>query len=257
MAVIRSQIISGNPDHTVVPAKAPAQTSPGGPPHSVDPSLFVGGNAYDKLIVRDRHVVLTTGTERGGGRLSGDHDAVLDGPARPSMLAINRTVNYQQGTDSTRNLDDRNRPYAVDSAGKWVGQQDGSVQSVYGGTPGLWQPYGSYAGYTTGPTKGIQSNVTVGSAQDGPQKIRSGVPHGLHTATFPNSAQSIGRYMDTPQMIAGVPSRPFNSPIAGQSYSQTIAPLGQTGTVQVGTTSTAQSRGRSVGYNPGAGWRGM
>src|SRR5215469_243622 len=184
-------------------------------------------SAQDKLISRDRHAAVNRGTER-TGRRSGLDDPLLSGPPRPSLRTINRTINHQRGQDAA-NADDKNRAYNRDRQGTLLGQQDGTVQPVYGGTPGFWQPYGSYSGYTTGPTKGLQSPVAPGSPQDGPRKINSGPSHGLHSATFPDYSQALGRYMAIPSMVAQRQDRPSNSRIAGQSYSQTVAPQGQQG----------------------------
>ena len=257
MAVIRSQIISGNPGHNTVPKVDPQQlprsTLMEQPGNSYIDNWRSADDSSDKLITRDRHVVLSRGTEN-TGRLSGNHDAMLDGPARPSLVAINRTINQQQGF-APRNFDDLNRGYNKTTTGEWIGQQDGTPQPIYGGTPGLWYPYGGYGGITGGPVSGIQSPAPVGSMQDGPQKVKPGPPHGLHSATLPVGTQVNGRYMAIPQMVATSPSRPFNSKIAGQSYSQTVAPLGQTGTVAI-RMRTAGTGARTVGYNPGSGWRG-
>lgn len=262
MAVIRGRIISGNPGMTTVAAHPPPG-NPGTRPRST--IVEQGGHSYldnflgdttanDSLIARDRHVFLDTGTERSGRSTGIDHDPVDDGPIRPSLRSVNRTINFQQG-NAPRNVDDLTRAYSKTADGRWMGQQDGSVQPVYGGTPGVWIPYGSYAGFTTGPVQGIQSPVEFGSPQDRPQKVRSGPPHGLHTATFPDGASPRDRYMSIPQMVAPSTSRPLNSRIAGQSYSQTIAPLGQTGTVGIRTI-PAGTGARSVGIRAGSSWRG-
>lgn len=214
-------------------------------------SAYRGGVyfANDKLITSDRHAYLKTGTEK-TGRKSGQTDPPVDGPARPSLATVNRTVNFQQGSDATRNADDFNRPYARNSAGMYVGEQGSGWSPVYGGVPGLYQPYGSYAGVTNGPVKGIQSPVAEGSQMDGPRKVFSGPPHGLHTRTFPSYSQTLGYYMSVPGMRPGRIDRPSNSPIAGQSFSQLVLPQGASGTT---STRTRMTTGR---VRP-SGWKGM
>jgi len=254
VADIRGQIIQGNPTY-VTPGRTPEQL-PQGPtvlqPNEQEGSRFdPSQHANDKLIARDRHAFITTGTEK-TGRRSGLKDPLEDGPPRPSLRTINRTISYQQG-EALANQDDLSRPYNRDARGHLLGQQDGSVQPIYGGVPGVWQPYGSYAGFTQGPVKGIQSPVEYGSAQDQRQMMKSGPPHGLHSATFPDYAPTIGRYMAQPQMVGARVDRPSNSPIAGQSYSQTVAPQGQSGTVGV---QVSAGNPRNVPFAPGSGWRG-
>lgn len=218
-------------------------------------TMFRGYQPGDATIVRDKHVILNRGTERGGGRNSGTPDPLLDGPPRPTFRMLNRSFNPQQGTDNSRNLDDKSRGYRESRDGTWIGQQDGSVTRINGGVPGLYQPYGSYAGYTTGPVKGIQSPAEYGSPQDQPQVIPSSPPHGLHSATLPDYSQTLGRFMSIPQQRAGRADRPSNSLIAGQSYSQTVMPQGMTGTVAQQSLGTGPG-GRSFPTNPGSGWRG-
>ena len=173
----------------------------------------------DQLQVRDRHAYWHTGrtlnqgpgTGSGGGR-----NPTLDGPPSPRLRTVNISVNPQIGSDASRNQDDLSRPYT------WLGQQDGSVQPVYGGVPGLWQAYGN-----RGFAAGIHD---PSSGQGGRQGVRSGPPHGLHSDTLPSGKQTADRYASTPQMRPVRFDRPSNSVIAGQSYSQTVQPQGSTQT---------------------------
>ena len=293
------QRASGNPDVSTVPQYGPEKSPYGGSqgrgisqfgrPRPLMPSQEnderAPGNApvgfsNDKLITYDRHGIMKVGYEN-SGRRSGETDPPMDGPARPSLWLVQRTINYQQGTDNTLTQDDLSRDYTrvqiVDEGCQeigWVrapgvgpvngytgregmpfaGEQGSGWSPVYGGVPGLWQPYGSYAGVTNGPVQGIQSPVEQGQPGDGPRKLWAGPPHGLHSPTLPDYAQTIGRYMAIPQMARPRIDRPSNSPIAGQSYSQTVQPQGQTGTV-------AQGVGLNSGVNfnqrtRGNGWRG-
>jgi hypothetical protein len=209
----------------------------------------------DKLITYDRHLIAKTGIEY-SGRDSGLTDPPKDGPARPSFQTINRALNYQQGTDNTLNQDDLTRPYTRNAQGMYVGEQGTGWSQVNGGVPGLWQPYGSYAGYTNGPVQGIQSPVEEGQPGDGRQSVWSGPPHGLHSPTMPAYSSILGYYMAVPQMRLPRVDRPSNSTSGGQSYSQTVVPQGQTGTV-------AQQKRPGVGsgvswmQTSGLGWRGQ
>lgn len=219
------------------------------------------GGENDKLITSDRHAYFKVGYEN-SGRNSGETDPPMDGPARPSLAIVNRTINYQQGTDETAATDDLTRDYTRNAEGMYVGTQGQGWSQVYGGTPGLYQEYGSYAGISnstpgynpvTGETQGIVAPVAQGQPGDGPQTLWGGPPHGLHSPTLPVYNQTLGRYLTTPQMRAGRMDRPSNSPIAGQSYSQTVQSQGQSGTnsgqwTPVGPAFNQRMRGN--------GWRG-
>lgn len=217
-----------------------------------------GASWNDKLWATDRHGIMNTGTERGGGRGSGQTDPPMDGPPRPALRLVQRTINWQQGNPlaHTDHEPGEQRNYSmsppaqrgwspgdfqwlpstiakVEPGPQYVGEQGIGWSSVYGGVPGLWQPYGSYAGYTAGPIKGIQSPAEEGSANDGPQKVFGGIPHGLHSNTYPDYSTTLGRYMAIPQHTLPRQDRPSNATGAGQSYNQTVVPQGQTGTVGV------------------------
>jgi hypothetical protein len=232
------------------------------------------GYSNDKLIAYDRHGMLKVGYEN-SGRDSGQTDPPKDGPARPSLWLVQRTINYQQGTDTTANQDDLSRDYSrttveatADPPG-WIGrfhgyqakegnpyagEQGTGWAPIYGGVPGLYQPYGSYSGVTNGPVQGIQSPVPEGVSGDGPRKVWSGPPHGLHSPTLPTYNQTLGRYLSVPQQVLPRIDRPSNSPIAGQSFSQTVQPQGQTGTAAQNTRFNS-----GVNFNQrvrGNGWRG-
>lgn len=157
-------------------------------------------DSQDQLIHRVRHGYFQAGTER-SGRVSSQADPPASGPAMPSFKAVNVTWNWQTGTGAAY-ADDLNRPYTG------VGQQDGSWSDINGGTPGF---------YRAGPGGPPVMTQPV----DGPQRIYSGPPHGLHTWTPPDYAQTLSRYQTVPQMVAARVDRLSNSRIAGQSYSQT------------------------------------
>lgn len=239
-----------NPDVSTVPVVPPPKRPLGrtwlgvGQESSYRGRLF---GANDGLTTFDRHAFLKAGTEL-TGRKSGQTDPPMDGPARPSLAIVQRTISFMMGSDNTGNQDDLTRDFSRNDQGMYVGQQDNSRVPVYGGVPGLWQPYGSYAGHTAGHTKGIQSPVPYGSVADRPRNIHSGPAHGLHSPTYPDNAQILGRYIANRQMKAPRVDRPNNSMIAGQSYSQTVQSQGATGPAKA--TSAAFSA-RKTG-----GWRG-
>lgn len=259
-------------------AKLPGDENGGDPQGKVAPLMpfqednKLGGwsMANDKLVTRDRHVFYKVGNEL-SGRNSGQTDPPLDGPPRPALASINRTINWQQGTvyasQSAQpvnvvngNADDLSRDYSRDpSTGMYIGEQGTGWSNVNGGVPGLWQPYGSYAGYTAGPVKGIQSPVEQGGVGDGPRKVFSGPPHGLHSPTLPDYNLTLGYYMAQPAQRAPRMDRPDNSTSSGQSYSQTVQPQGQTGTVAIHNARMTPNGNmwNKTRYNPTSGWRGM
>lgn len=212
------------------------------------------GYSNDRLTTNDRHGMMKVGYEN-SGRDSGVTDPPMDGPARPSLFLINRSINYQAGTDTTAATDDLSRDYTRNAEGMYVGEQGTGWSRVYGGVPGLWIEYGSYSGVSpdsppvAGDTStGIHSPTAEGQPGDGPHTLWGGPPHGLHSPTLPDYSQTIGRYMAIPQMARPRVDRPSNSPIAGQSYSQTVQSQGQSGFNQA---QQPMSRG-----NFGVGWRG-
>ena len=250
---------------------------------------YQGGRqiANDKLWATDRHGIMNTGTERGGGRCSGETDPPMDGPPRPALRLVQRTINWQQGNPLAAQDHEpgEQRNYSManalppgysgpeddripctsnfnkrESGPQYVGEQGIGWSSVYGGVPGLWQPYGSYAGYTADSIKGIQSPAPEGSPQDGPQKVFGGIPHGLHSQTYPDYSSTLGRYMAIPQMSLPRQDRPSNSTSAGQSYNQTVVPQGQTGTVGVqasGTATPGAVQSQAWRGTQSKGWRGI
>jgi hypothetical protein len=217
------------------------------------PGRPVGG-ANDKLTTLDRHGIMKVGYEN-SGRNSGNTDPPLDGPARPSLWLVQRSLSYQQGTDTTGATDDFNRDYSRNSDGMYIGEQGTGWAPVYGGVPGLYQEYGSYSGVSPNSpniSQGIHSPAAQGQSGDGPHSVWSGPPHGLHSPTLPTYSQTLGRYLAIPQMTRPRIDRPSQSPIAGQSYSQTVQSQGQTGFNQAKQVLNVTRNGR-IG---GTGWRG-
>lgn len=217
------------------------------------------GYSNDRLTTLDRHGMMKVGYEN-SGRNSGNTDPPLDGPARPSLWLVNRSLSYQQGTDTTAATDDLSRDYTRNAEGMYIGEQGSGWSRVYGGVPGMYQEYGSYAGVSPSSppiagntSQGIHSAVGQGQPGDGPHDVWSGPPHGLHSPTLPTYSQTIGRYMDIPQMARPRIDRPSQSPIAGQSYSQTVISQGQTGQQKARQKMGGASFNRRVRAN---GWRG-
>lgn len=212
------------------------------------------GYSNDKLTTNDRHGMFKVGYEN-SGRDSGITDPPLDGPARPSLWLVNRSLSYQQGTDTTAATDDLSRDYTRNAQGMYMGEQGTGWSPVYGGVPGMYIEYGSYAGLSPASPQfqGIHASVPEGQPGDGPHSVWGGPPHGLHSPTLPTYSQTLGRYMDTVQMSRPRIDRPFQSPIAGQSYSQTVESQGQTGmnpSSQTMGTASFNQRARNNG------WRG-
>lgn len=257
------QTVSGNPDVASVPDVPPPKEPYGYPrPLGVGQESYWRGGAgiaNDKLMTSDRHLIRKTGTEV-SGRDSGFTDPPKDGPSRPSYQTVNRTINYQQGTDNDAAQDDLTRPYTRNASGMYMGEQGSGWININGGVPGLWQPYGSYAGITNGPVQGIQSPVPEGAPGDGRQSVFSGPPHGLHSPTMPDYTPTLGYYMAVPQMRAPRVDRPSNSTIGGQSFSQLVVPQGQTGTIAqqaTGSGLTNVTGGVNWQLKRRAGWRGQ
>lgn len=217
------------------------------------------GYSNDKLTTLDRHGMFKVGYEN-SGRNSGNTDPPLDGPARPSLWLVQRSLSYQQGTDTTAATDDMTRDYSRNAEGMYVGTQGQGWSTVNGGVPGLWQEYGSYQGISpSSPPRagdiapGIHSPTPQGQPGDGPHTLWGGPPHGLHSPTLPTYSQTLGRYMDIPQMARPRIDRPSQSPIAGQSYSQTVQSQGQTGFTPNRFRMAGGAYNKRVSTN---GWRG-
>jgi hypothetical protein len=212
---------------------------------------MIGFNDQRRAV--DRHVFWDTGRQLTGtsfvaaGAAPNAYNNPLQEPPVPELRTVNRTVSWQLGSDASRNDDDLSRAYTRTPTGQWAGEQIGGWSTIYGGTPGLYQPYGSRGGVPYA----IHSPVAVGANGDGPQKLWSGPPHGLHTITTPNNAETLGRYGANPQMRPVRVDRPSNSPQAGQSYSQTVVVQGAAGAPTVTTKHT--SRTSRV---QGRGWKG-
>lgn len=227
-------------------------------------AAYGGGWADGRLTLRERFVQVMRGTSKQGSQEShsGVPNPQQDGPPLPEYLMDNRTLSWQIGQDKTTQEDNQG-PFAVTAtedfrAGPpqlqrvqvngvrtWpLGIQDGVPWStkVWGGTPNLTRAYGARGvSGVTGPEAaqyalpGDGSGARVGTllaprpAGDGPQMIKGGPPHGLHSWSAPSHLFTAARQQAIPQQKPGRNDRPLNSKIAGQSYNQTVIPEGQTG----------------------------
>ena len=195
----------------------------------------------DKLTVRDRHAFWSTGTQLQGtdfspaGSPPNTYNNPLQEPPQARLRTVNRSVSYQKGSDATRNQDDLSRAYT------WLGEQGSGYTPVYGGTPGLYLPYGSRGGVpypVVDPTDG----------KGGRDVVWAGPPHGLHSLTYPDGGDTLKRYQVLPQMRPVRIDRPSNSPQAGQAYSQTVQHQGR--------PPTSAGSGQRPVHHSGRGWAG-
>src|SRR5215472_4209268 len=198
----------------------------------------------DKLTVKDRHAFWDTGHQVQGTDFTpassppNTYNNPKQAPPRPDLRTLNRTVSYQKGTDNTRNQDDLARPYT------WLGEQGSGYSPVWGGVPGLFIPYGSRGGVpypVVDPTAG----------QGGRETVWAGPPHGYHSLTYPDTADTLSRYTALPQMRPVRVDRPSNSPQAGQSFSQTVQHQGSP------PRSAQTAAGASPVHHQGRGWAGQ
>jgi hypothetical protein len=196
----------------------------------------------DKLTVRDRHAYWSTGGQLEGTDFSAassppnTYNNPLQEPPQARLRTVNRSVSYQKGTDTTRYQDDLSRPYT------WLGEQGSGYTPVYGGTPGLYQPYGTRGGVP-------YPIVDPTSGQGGRDVVWAGPPHGLHSMTYPDGSDTLKRYQVLPQMRPVRVDRPSNSPQAGQAYSQTVQHQGRPPT-------SGMASGQRPVHHAGRGWAG-
>lgn len=263
--------IAGNDGFMGADPRAPKRQpvpvfAPGDSPAAYDKSLrnhrpdWRGGLAgfNDKLMTRDRHAYWDTGNQRTGldsvpHSVPYTYNHPLAQPPAPELRLVNRSVNPQIGSSNTAAQDDLSRNYSRNPQGMYVGEQGSGWGPVYGGVPGLYQPYGTRGGVPYP----IQSPVGQGEPGDGPHLVFSGPPHGLHSATIPDYAQTLGRYMANQQMRPVRLDRPSNSPQAGQSYSQTVIAQGATPGPRRRPGPPRGSTGPGIGYGAGRGWAGV
>ena len=229
------------PPPVFLPGQVPAGMDSG---TANNPDSWRGGiqGFSDKLTVKDRHAFWMTGHQRQGTDFTpassppNTYNNPLQEPPQARLRTVNRTVSYQKGSDKTRNQDDLSRPYT------WLGEQGSGYAPVYGGVPGLYQPYGTRGGVPypiVDPTDGT----------GGRELVFSGPPHGLHSLTYPDQADTLQRYTVLPQMRPVRFDRPSNSPQAGQAYSQTVQHQG-------GPPRSGMITGQKPVHHSGRGWAG-
>ena len=241
-------------------------------------AAYGGGFADGKLTLRERFIQVMRGTSRQGAQEShsGVPNPQQDGPPLPEYLMDNRTLSWQIGQDKTTQ-EDNPGPFAVTATEQQLagvpqlqrvqvnqvrtfplGIQDGVPYStkLWGGTPNLTRAYGARGvSGVMGPDAaqfalpGDGSGARVGTllaprpAGDGPQMIRGGPPHGLHTWSVNSRKWTMARQASIPQTKPGRNDRPLNSKIAGQSYNQTVVPEGQTGSGRIPRLGPQQQAG--------------
>ena len=194
----------------------------------------------DKLRIVDRHAYWDTGRQVTGTTFNAaaskpnTYNDPLECPPRPDLRTVNRSLTYQKGSDHTANQDDLSRPYT------WLGEQGSGWAPVYGGVPGLYQPYGTRGGVPYP----IVSPAELGGPGDGRRLVFAGPPHGLHSLTYPDRGDTLSRYKENPQMRPVRFDRPDNSPQAGQSYNQTVLPQGATRPAPAKAAWTSKVSGR-------------
>lgn len=204
----------------------------------------------DKLRVVDRHAFWSTGNQLQGTDFSpassppNSYNNPRQEPPQARLRTVNRSITYQKGTDTTRNQDDLSRAYT------WLGEQGSGYAPVYGGVPGLYQPYGTRGGVPF-------AIVDPSGGTGGRELVWAGPPHGLHSLTYPDGGDTLLRYQVLPQMRPVRVDRPSNSPQAGQAYSQTVqhqgmAPVPQPGGIKQQAPTHYSGRGWAGAQKTGA-----
>jgi hypothetical protein len=247
-------------------------------------AAYGGGWADGRLTIRERFVMAMRGTSRTGAQEShsGVPNPQEDGPPQPQYLMDSRTESYQAGTDQTAyednagpfarttlaKVDYRTAPQNKGGAGVVpfttrtafpLGNQGDPWTTVMGPALGEYRDYGArgvtgmhgpqprmFALPGDGSGLRVGTLISAGDPADGPQKIRGGVPHGLHSPTVPPVKVTMARQASIPQMKPPRVDRPNNSKLAGQSYSQTLP---QEGSTAINRTPRAANPGRSPGIN--------
>jgi hypothetical protein len=234
-------------------------------PHSLDSAGMHARTAafqHSRLIARDRHIISKRGRTSSSAdeqRTGGSPNPEKDGPARPSHLMFNRSLSFQHGTDSTRNLDNNDYHAAVLAGGRKfpLATQGDEWSRVYGGTRYLanYRPYGTRGGFGEGaplPTVRAEPGgpylprtlLQEGDPADGPQKVYGGLPWGLHSPTL--TAQQQTQPMIRSRFMQVKPvrqNRPQNSRVAGQSWSQSMVSLSGQQAVKLTTTPPSRQPG--------------
>lgn len=222
---------------------------------------------HGRLIAHDRHIIGNQGRTTSSAnqqRTGGSPNPEADGPPRPTWKMFNRTLSFQNGVDSTANLDNgmyhasvivpgRNRRFPLATQG-----QEWSLR--YGGTPYLTEhrAYGTRGGFDAGaplPTVRAQPGgpvrygtlLQVGAPGDGPQKVYGGLPWGLHSPTVPGRQQTQPLIRSRLGQVKPVWNiRPQNSNSAGQSWSQSMVSLKGQQAVKLASTPPIRQPGMNA-----------
>jgi hypothetical protein len=220
---------------------------------------------HGRAIARDRHVIENQGrTTSGSGNFQngGSPNPEKDGPPRPAWKMFNRSLSFQAGADSTRNLDN-GQFHASTLAGMRkfpLATQGQEWSNVWGGTPGLanFRAYGKRGGFSAAapaPTVRALAGgpyaygrlLRVGDPGDGPQKVYGGLPWGLHSPTVPNQQIMKGVQANRFNQVKPVWNiRPQNSASAGQSWSQSMVSLTGQQAVKLGATPPIRQPGMNA-----------
>jgi hypothetical protein len=246
-------------------------------------AAYGGGWSDGRLTLRERFIQVMRGTSRQGAQEShsGIPNPQEDGPPAPQYLMDNRTESWQIGTDKTTQ-EDNSGPFAttvttqITQAAQNIGGGPGQMtylagrqyplgnqgdpwSPVWGGTPGLTRAYGArgpagvsgpapktFALPGDGSGARVGTLLSPGDPTDGPQKIRGGVPHGLHSPTVQSVKVTLSRLGAIPVQKPPRDDRPNNSKIAGLSMSQMYPAEGSTSSAR---TPRATNTGRRPGIN--------
>jgi len=237
-------------------------------PHSLDSAGMHARTAafqHGRLIAHDRHILANRGTVTSSANelaTGANPNPEADGPARPAWKMVNRTISFQNGVDSTRNLDNNDYHASVLAGNrKFPLATQGQQWSIrYGGTPYLanFRPYGTRGGFdANAPTPTVRAAsggpykprtlLQEGAPGDGPQKIYGGLPWGLHSPTLPGKEQTqtlIRSRLGQVKPVWNV--RPQNSKTAGQSWSQSMVSLSGQQAVKLGATPPIRQPGMNA-----------
>lgn len=174
------------------------------------------GGAQDNVIIQDRHPYVAR-TYENTGRDSGNKDPIPDGPIMRVVRQLSRDWTMWQGSDNNANQDvprDYNR-WGSAPNGQFIGFQDGTVTTVWGGQRGYFRPYGTLA-----------DTASIGAKTAGNSVIPAGPPHGLHTHTVQSRKMTLKTYRSVKQQVPGRQDRLSQSRRNGQSYSQSTSQQG-------------------------------
>jgi hypothetical protein len=230
------------------------------------------GYQHGRLTARDRHIAAYRGRTTSSSaqqRTGGLPNPEADGPARPAYQMINRTLSWQAGADHAAFLDNP-LPKPVTTAGPGrafpLGTQGQPWTLIYGGTRNLalHRPYGFRGGPRGGPgprTVALPGGphrpgklLAEGDPADGPQKVFSGPPWGLHSPTVPpvkltQGSERFRFHQVRPPRV----NRPQNSRAEGQSWNQAVVHLDGSAAVKLPRAAPGRQPGLNQRFLPARG----